>query len=93
MTRHHLSKFLLRQGRIYQGKTTFNAAYMAWVAKQTFDESAQRQVLADYREAVELAGDRVARLTAQMRMAAAAWEKSPLVVALQACGGSIWSAP
>jgi transposase len=87
VTRHHLSKFLLRQGRIYQGKTTFNAAYMAWVAKQDFDEPAQRQVLADYREAVELAGDRVARLTLQMRVAAAAWEKSPLVVALQALRG------
>jgi transposase len=87
VARHHLSKFLLRQGRIYRNKTTFNPAYMAWVAQQTFDEPAQRQVLADYREAVELASARVARLTLQMDVAAVSWEKLPLVQALQALRG------
>jgi transposase len=87
VTRHHLSKFLLRHGRTYPGKTSWNPAHMAWVAQQTFDQPAQRQVLADYREAVELAGARVARLTAAMVTASEAWEKRPLVKALQALRG------
>ena len=55
VTRHQLSKFLLRHGRIYPKKTAWNPAHMAWIAEQGFDLPAQRQVLADYREAVELA--------------------------------------
>ncbi len=87
VTRHHLSKFLLRHGRAYPGKTSWNAAHMAWVAGQEFAQPADRQVLADYREAVELAGARVARLTLRMREALETWEKAPLVKALQALRG------
>jgi transposase len=85
--RHHLAKFLLRQGRIYPGKSAWNPAHLAWIAGQDFQQPAQRHVLADYREAVELAGARVARLTAQMAAASAAWEQAPLVTALQALRG------
>ncbi len=66
---------------------------MAWVAQQGFDQPADRQVLADYREAVELAGARVGRLTARMGEALETWEKAPLVLALRRCGASTWSAP
>jgi transposase len=87
VTRHQLSKFLLRHGRTYPGKTSWNPAHKAWVAGQSFSQGAQRQVLADYREAVELAGARVARLTAQMLTASESWEKRPLVKAFQALRG------
>lgn len=87
VTRHQLSKFLLRHGRMYPKRTAWNPAHMAWIAEQVFELPAQRQVLADYREAVELAGARVARLTAQMATASGAWEKAPLVKALQALRG------
>ena len=87
VTRHHLSKFLLRHGRIYAGKTSWNPAHMAWVTQQAFELPAERQVLADYREAVELAGARVVRLTARMGEALETWEKAPLVKAFQALRG------
>jgi transposase len=87
VTRHHLSKFLLRHGRVYPGKTSWNPAHMTWIAQQVFELPAHRQVLADYREAVELAGARVARLTARMAEAVEGWDKAPLVKALQALRG------
>ena len=60
---------------------------MAWVAQQAFELPAERQVLADYREAVELAGAWVVRLTARMGEALATWDKAPLVKAFQALRG------
>ena len=45
VVRHQLSKFLLRNGRRYPGKTTWNDAHRAWIAKQTFAEPAQQYVL------------------------------------------------
>ncbi|MEO6811695.1 MAG: IS110 family transposase [Isosphaeraceae bacterium] len=87
MARHHLSKFLLRHGRISPTKTSWNPAHMAWIAQQVFAQPAQQQVLADYRETVELAGARVARLTALMATACESWEQRPLVNAFQALRG------
>ena len=83
VTRHHLSKFLLRHGRIYTGKTNWRQAHLAWIARQTFDQPASMQVLSDYREAVDLATARVERLTARLGELAATWDRAPLVKALQ----------
>jgi transposase len=87
VARHHLSKFLLRHGRIYPGKTTWGPAHMAWIVKQDFEQHADRHVLADYREVVELAGARVGRLTLRMSEAVETWDKAPLVKAFQALRG------
>jgi transposase len=85
--RHQLSKFLLRHGRCFAGKSTWGPAHQAWLAGQAFDHPAQRDVMGDYREAVELATARVGRLTERMAERSAAWEKAPLVTALQALRG------
>ena len=45
VARQHLSKFLLRHGKIYPGKTTWNPAHMAWIVKQDFEQPADRHVL------------------------------------------------
>ena len=55
VARHQLSKFLLRTGRRYPGKTTWNYAHRAWIAKEAFAEPAQRYVLSDGLAAVEAA--------------------------------------
>ena len=81
--RHQLSKFLLRHGRWFEGRSTWGPAHQAWLAKQQFDNKAQQDVMNDYREAVEMATARVGRLTGRV----AAWEKAPLVTALQALRG------
>jgi transposase len=85
--RQQLSKFLLRHERWFTGRSTWGPAHQAWLAQQEFDQSAQQDVMNDYREAVELATARVGRLTKQLGERAAAWEKAPLVTALQALRG------
>jgi transposase len=87
VARHQLSKFLLRHGRRYPGKTTWNAAHRAWIAGEAFAEPAQAYVLADALAAVEAAGLRVEQLTRRLRELAAAWDRAPLVKALQALRG------
>jgi transposase len=85
--RQQLSKFLLRHHRWFTGKSTWGPAHQAWLAKQAFDQPAQQDVMDDYREAVEMASARVARLTQKMAERSATWEKAPLVTALQALRG------
>ena len=87
MARHQLSKFLLRHGRRYPGKTTWNDAHRAWIAGQGFAEPAQRHVLADGLAAVETATLRVSQLTQRLRELAETWDRAPLVKALQALRG------
>lgn len=85
--RHQLSKFLLRHGRWFEGKSTWGPAHQAWLAQQRFDQPAQQDVMEDYRESVEMASARVARLTKQLAERSAVWEKAPLVTALQSLRG------
>lgn len=85
--RQQLTKFLLRHGRIYGGKTTWNEAHRGWIAKQEFAHEAQRRVLADGLAAVDQATARVDRLTEDMRELSATWDRAPLVTALQAMRG------
>jgi transposase len=85
--RQQLAKFLLRHQRWFVGKTTWGPAHQAWLAQQRFDHPAQQDVLNDYRESVEMASARVARLTRQLAERSAAWEQAPLVTALQALRG------
>jgi transposase len=87
VARQQLSKFLLRQGRWFEGKTTWKPAHLAWLAKQHFDNRAHQDVMNDYREAVELATMRVARLTARLAERVAGWGSASLVTALQALRG------
>jgi transposase len=85
--RQQLSKFLLRHERWFTGKSTWGPAHQAWLAQQCFEQPAQQDVMNDYRESVEMATARVARLTTQMAERSASWEKAPLVTALQALRG------
>lgn len=85
--RQQLIEFLLRHGRTFAGGSTWGPAHSAWPARQQFDAPAQQDVMRDYREAVELATARVARLTKRLAERAATWEQAPLVAALQALRG------
>jgi transposase len=87
VVRHQLSKFLLRHGRRYPDRTTWNGRHLAWIAKQTFVRPAQQYVLADGLAAVEAATLRVGQLTAQLRELVQSWQRAPLVKALQAMRG------
>ncbi len=87
IARQQLAKFLLRHGRVYAGKTSWNEPHRAWIAKQVFTEAAQMRVLADGLAAVEQATARVDRLTTDLRDLSAHWSLAPLVTALQAMRG------
>jgi transposase len=87
VARHQLSKFLLRQGRRYPGKTTWTDSHRAWMAGQEFTEPAQKHVLADGLAAVETATLRASQLTERLRELAESWDRGPLVKALQSLRG------
>lgn len=87
VARHQLSKFLLRQGRRYLGKTTWNDAHRAWIVGQQFAEPAQSHVLADGLATVETATLRVSQLTERLRELAETWDRAALVKALQSLRG------
>jgi transposase len=87
VARHQLSKFLLRHGRRYPGKTAWNDPHRAWIAGQEFAEPAQKYVLADGLATVESATLRVSQLTERLRELAATWDRGPLVKALQSLRG------
>ncbi len=87
VARHQLSKFLLRHGRRYPGKTTWTDAHRAWIARQEFAEPAQKHVLADGLAAVETATLRVSQLTERLREVVRTWDRAPLVKAFQSLRG------
>jgi transposase len=87
VARHQLTKFLLRHGRRYRATNAWTKAHREWLAQQKFARQAQQAVLDDYRAAVELAGDRVQRLTQKLADLVPEWDHYPLVKALQALRG------
>ncbi len=87
VARHQLSKFLLRHGKHYPGKSNWTAMHHTWIAQQTFAEPAQQYVLADGLAAVETATLRVDQLTERLRECTKNWRLEPLAKALQALRG------
>lgn len=87
VARHQLSKFLLRHGRRWSGKTTWTAKHMEWIRGQVFDHEAHNSVLVDYVKAVEDATARVVRLTKDITKLVETWALRPLVKAFQALRG------
>jgi transposase len=86
VVRHQLSKFLLRHGRTYAGKT-WTQKHMAWIRSQHFEQEAHNRVLPEYVRAVEEAGARVERLTKDIIELVESWHLKPLVKALQSLRG------
>ena len=87
VARHQLSKFLLRHGRRYEGKTAWTGMHLDWVRRQVFDHEAHNRVLVDYVHAVENGTARVARLTKDIVDLIESWSLRPLVKALQSLRG------
>jgi transposase len=85
--RHQLSKFLLRHGRRYPGKTHWSRGHFAWMRAQRFEQEAQARVLDDYLATVDAQTERVAKLTASIAELVERWRLGPLVKSLQALRG------
>jgi transposase len=87
VSRQQLGKFLLRHGRLYEGKSTWTPTHLDWVRKQKFDQAAQQRVLIDHIKTVEDNTERVSRLTRDIGELVESWSRAPLVKALQALRG------
>jgi transposase len=87
VTRHQLSKFLLRHGRIYAGKKSWCEKHMDWIRGQQFECEAHNRVLVEYVRAVDEVSVRVERLTKDIMELVEHWHLKPLVHALQSLRG------
>jgi transposase len=85
--RQQVGSFLLRQGRIFAGKTAWGLRHRRWLAEQRFAEPAQLLVLQDAVEAVHCAEARLARLDEAIEELVPSWSMAPVVAALQAMRG------
>jgi transposase len=66
--RHRLSKMLLRRGYAYIGGRQWTAGHRRWLGTLSFENEADRVVLADYLLAVEQMEARLKELDAQMQL-------------------------
>lgn len=85
--RQRLLSFLLRQGRIYEGKKHWTKAHRHWLAGLAFDAPAHRVVFQEAIEAIGEAEARRDRLTQQVEALLPGWRWHAVVLALQAMRG------
>ena len=86
-SKHQLSKFLLRQGRRWDGASNWTVRHFAWIRQQSFEHEAHKRVLRDYIKALEDATERVKRLTSDIEELVETSTLAPLVTALQSMRG------
>lgn len=85
--RQQLNMFLLRTGRIWNGRSRWTRKHMEWIGSQTFDHEADVLTLADYLHEVERQTERVAQLSKRIEELVPLLESYPLIQALQAFRG------
>jgi transposase len=85
--RQQVSSMLLRLGRHYPGRKTWNARHRSWLANLKLDHREQRFVLEELLQAERQAGERIERLEQAIREALADWSLGPIVPALMAMRG------
>jgi len=87
ISRQRLNGFLLRHGKVYDGKSRWSGAHMRWILETKLPHEAQQIVLEEYRRRVEHDADCVDALTMQIRRLNEFWRWAPVVSALQALRG------
>jgi transposase len=87
VARHQLSKFLLRNDRVFDGGRAWTVAHARWLKQQKFDEPCKQLVMNDYCKAVAEATERVRRLTEDLTLSIRDMPLEPLVRALMSFYG------
>ena len=82
-----LKSFLLRNGHNYTGKGNWGAAHLRWLREVPLAKPAQRVVLEEYIQAVDVTLERVARLEQHMEELLETWARKEEVRALMALKG------
>jgi transposase len=85
--RQQVMSLLLRLGRLYPGKRTWNKAYMNWLLLQKTAHPEQRIVFEEMLLAVRQAQERIERLEQAIRAAVPDWSLAEAVTALMAMRG------
>ena len=85
--RQHVSSFLLRHGRAYPGRTSWNGRHLRWLDAQNFAHPAQRLAWQEMLNAVRGAAERICRLDAALIEVVPSWTMAPVVSAFQAMRG------
>jgi len=85
--RQHLQSFLLRHGRIFQGRTNWSRAHITWIRTLKFDHSAHHILIEENLAAIRDSQDRLARLEQQIVNLLPSWTLAPVVQAIQAMRG------
>jgi transposase len=81
--RQQLLSFLLRHGRIYEGGGHWTLAHRRWLARQSFEHTAQQIVFQEKIDAIEDAAQRLRRLDEQLRAVVPTWSMARVVEAYQ----------
>lgn len=84
--RHRLQKFLLRQGKRFEGKT-WGKEFWRWLRALAFDDENSQTVLAEYVLSVDQQMERVARLDARIEQEAQKPGIAPAVARLKTLRG------
>ena len=85
--RQRLGAFLLRHGRIYEGKARWTQAHSRWLEQQKFDLAVQQTVFQEYVDAVVAAVKRTDGIKAQMHETLRTWSQRPTAEALMSLRG------
>jgi transposase len=85
--RQHLTAFLLRQGRSFDGKTSWKGRHLRWLDSQNFAYPAQRPAHQEMLNAVRAAAERLGRLDGMLLEIVPEWTMAPVVAAFQALRG------
>ena len=85
--RQHISAFLLRHGRGFEGKPSWTGRHLRWLDSQNFVHPAQRLAYQEMLNGVRTAADRIVRLDAMLSEIVSAWTMAPVVAAFQAVRG------
>jgi transposase len=85
--RHRLKALLLRNGITYEGKTSWTAAHLRWLARLKMQHPAQQIGFQEYLHSITESTARIQRLEQAMRDTLPDWTLRPLVEALMSMRG------
>ena len=86
-SKRRLKSFLLRQDIRYEGRATWNAAHLRWLAEVVCPTPPQQIVFQEYVRAVTEQQERLQRMERELHEAVTGWRLSPVVEAIQALRG------
>ncbi len=85
--RQQLQGFLLRQGRIYTGKTNWTKSHLQWIREQKFEHPAHYVVIEENLSGIRGGQERLKRLEQQIVELLPSWSLASIVSSMQAMRG------